>query len=194
MIDRIPTVTTARLVLRAPRMDDFDAFAAFRASERTRHVGGPNSRAEAFAMFCALLGHWPLRGYGRWLVADRVTDEPLGIVGPYYPEGWPEPEIAWSVFDAGEGRGIAHEAALAARDWAARELGWQTPASLVARDNHRSAALARRLGAVEDGLHIHPVYGDLVIWRHPAPVGAAMTVPAGTKLQNDGIGTVGERA
>ena len=35
------------------------------------------------------------------------TDAPLGVVGLMFPEGWPEPEIAWSLFDAAEGRGIA---------------------------------------------------------------------------------------
>lgn len=165
----IPTVETARLRLRAPRLSDLDLYAAFRASQRTRVLGGPFSRDEAFHQLSALIGHWSLRGFGRWMVADRETDLPMGVVGPYHPEGWPEPEIAWSVFDEAEGKGIAHEAALAARDYAYRVLGWPPAASLIATDNTRSAALARRMGAKVEGQYPHATYGLLDIWRHPGP-------------------------
>ncbi len=165
----IPTLTTGRLTLRAPRMADFETYAAFRGSERARFVGGPDPRPVAFTQFSALVGHWAMRGYGRWMVADRTTDEPLGIVGPFFPEGWPEPEIGWTLFGGAEGRGIAQEAALAARDYAYGTLGWTTVVSLVAPDNTRSAALAERMGCRPDGEYPHPLFGPLVIWRHPGP-------------------------
>jgi RimJ/RimL family protein N-acetyltransferase len=169
----IPTIETARLRLRAPRATDFDAYAAFRGSERARILGGPYSRSEAFEQMAALVGHWHLRGFGRWMVADLGTDTPLGVVGLFHPEDWPEPEIAWSVFDAAEGRGIAHEAAVAARTYAFDTLGWSTAVSLVAPANGRSAALARRLGAWRDGHFLHPRHGVLDIWRHAASAEAA---------------------
>ncbi|MEL6840831.1 MAG: GNAT family N-acetyltransferase [Pseudomonadota bacterium] len=165
----IPTLQTDRLTLRAPRWEDFDAYAAFCASPRTIHLGGPFGRNDAFQKLCAILGHWHLRGYGRWMVADRKTDEPLGILGLYYPEGWPERELAWSLFDTAEGRGIAYEAAIAARDYAYDKLGWTTLISAIERKNTRSVALARRLGCTEGALFQHAIYGDLRLWRHPAP-------------------------
>jgi ribosomal-protein-alanine N-acetyltransferase len=169
----IPTVETARLRLRAPEPRDFEAYAACRASERTRVLGGPNARSEAFHMFCGLVGHWHLRGYGRWLVADKATDAALGVVGLYFPEDWPEPEIGWSVFDAAEGKGLACEAAEASRAYAYEVLGWTTVASLIVPSNTRSAALARRMGAEIDGQHQHPFYGPLDIWRHRGPGASA---------------------
>lgn len=165
----IPTLETARLRLRAPGMADFEAYAAFRGSERARPLGGPFGRTEAFDQLAELVGHWALRGFGRWMVADRASDAALGVVGLYFPEGWPEPEVAWSVFAAAEGRGIAFEAALAARDHAYRSLGWRTAISLIRPDNTRSAALARRLGARIEGGHTHPTLGRSDIWRHPGP-------------------------
>lgn len=168
----IPTLETGRLRLRAPRASDLDAYAAFRASERARVLGGPYTRTQAFEQLGELIGHWHLRGFGRWMVADRATDEPLGVVGLFFPEDWPEPEIAWSVFDEAEGKGVAYEAALAARDYAYSTLGWTTVVSLVAPDNARSAALARRLGAKVEGQHQHPHFGALDIWRHPARAAA----------------------
>jgi len=168
----IPTLRTARLTLRAPVWADFETYADYSASDRAAHVGGPYTRGQAYQQFCAIIGHWHFRGFGLWLVADRETDTPLGVVGPYYPEDWPEKEIAWTVFGAAEGRGIAFEAALAAREYAYTVLGWTAAISCVPPENRRSAALARRLGAVRDGVFAHP-YGPLDIWRHPAPQEAA---------------------
>jgi RimJ/RimL family protein N-acetyltransferase len=169
----IPTVETQHLRLRAPLASDFAAYAEFRASERTRILGGPNDRAEAFHMLCGLVGHWHIRGYGRWMVADRDTDAPLGIVGIYFPEDWPEPEIGWSVFDHAEGRGIAHEAAVVAREYAYQVLGWSRIVSLIVPDNVRSAALARRMGCVVEGQFAHPFHGSMDVWRHIPPGEAA---------------------
>lgn len=169
----IPTLQTDRLTMRAPRWDDFEAYAAFRGSDRTKIIGGPYSRGRAFEQLCAILGHWHLRGFGRWMVADKATDAPLGIVGLYHPEDWPEPELAWSLFDVAEGRGIAYEAALAARTYAYDTLGWQTAISLIDPTNGRSVALARRLGCQDGETYAHPEIGTMHIWRHPAPQVAA---------------------
>lgn len=165
----IPTIETERLTLRSPRWSDFDAYADFRGSERAVFLGGPFTRAQAFEQLAEIIGHWTLRGYGRWMVADRETDQPLGIVGLYYPEDWPEPEIAWSVFEAGEGRGIAYEAAQVARDYAYTTMGWTTAISLIDPDNVRSVALGRRMGCVPDGTYDHPTHGVMHVWRHPRP-------------------------
>ena len=165
----IPMLETRRLRLRAPLASDFEPFVAFRMSERASAVGGPFTRSEAYGQFGELFGHWVLHGFGRWIVADRVSDEPLGVVGLWFPEDWPEPEIAWSVFEGGEGKGIAFEASFAAREFAYSALGWTTAISLIVEDNLRSFALARRLGAEFEAPFQHPVLGSMQIWRHPGP-------------------------
>jgi ribosomal-protein-alanine N-acetyltransferase len=170
---RIPTLETERLRLRAPKASDFEAYADFRTGPRALYAGGPFSRAEAFEQLAALVGHWLLRGYGRWMVAQKDSDRPLGVVGLYYPDDWLEPEIAWSVFDEAEGQGIAQEAALAARGYAYETLGWTTAVSLIDPRNTRSAALAERLGATREGVFHHSSLGAMDVWRHPAPARAA---------------------
>ena len=168
----LPTLETERLVLRAPRAEDFDAYAAFLGSEASRHIGGPKPRWEAWRSFATLWGHAALRGFGRWIVTERGSDRAVGCVGLYRPQEWPEPEIAWMVWGAAEGRGIAHEAALAARRHAYATLGWRTVISAIADANTRSVALARRLGCARDGAFEHPGHGPLPIWRHPGPEAA----------------------
>ena len=163
---RIPTLETERLVLRAPQASDLDAYAKFCASPRSVGVGGPYDRDQAFTRLSALLGHWYLRGYGRWMVTDLATRAPMGVVGLMYPESWPAPEIAWSLFDAAEGKGIAFEAAMAARDFAYRVLRWDIVISCVVDGNDRSNALAQRMGCTEDRVFQHPQFGPLVVWRH----------------------------
>ncbi|PRY23695.1 ribosomal-protein-alanine N-acetyltransferase [Aliiruegeria haliotis] len=165
----IPTLQTDRFTLRAPCLSDFEAYAAFGSSERSAPVGGPFDRTTAFRNLCALGGQWQLRGYGRWIVAGKETDAPLGIVGIYHPDDWPEPEIGWTLFEEAEGRSVAFEAAQATRAFAYETLGWTTLVSHVAPDNTRSAALARRMGAEKEGVFQHPSYGQFDIWRHLSP-------------------------
>ena len=45
----IPTLTTARLTLRAPKLEDFEHWAAFFASERSAHERGPLARRQAWS-------------------------------------------------------------------------------------------------------------------------------------------------
>ena len=164
----IPEIETDRLRLRLPKASDLDAHIAFRASPRSKGVGGPYDAPSSYHHLEGIIGQWQLRGYGRWMVADKETDAPLGVVGPMYPIEWPEPEIAWSVFAEAEGRGIAHEAALAARAYVYDTLSWETVISCTTEDNTRSIALAKRMGAVADTPFDHPEYGRLLVWRHPS--------------------------
>ena len=166
----IPVIETERLRLRGPKTTDFEAMAGFLASPRSTHVGGPVSRAQAWRSFGHLTGHWLHRGYSMFVLADKTTDDAIGMAGPWFPEGWPEPEIGWSIWaPEAEGKGLAHEAALASRRFAYDSLGWKTAISLIAENNHRSQALAHRMGCTRDGSFVHETFGASQIWRHPAP-------------------------
>ena len=165
----IPTFEEGCLRYRAPRREDFDTYAAFRMSDRAKGVGGPYNLSDSFDSFLELTGHWQMRGYGRWMIADLETDAPLGVVGPFFPIDWPEPEIAWSLFAGAEGRGLAFEAAQFCRRYAYDVLGWSTAISCTMPDNTRSIALAKRMGATQEADFQHPEIGPLNVWRHPGP-------------------------
>lgn len=163
----IPILETERLILRAPALADVEPYAAFYATDRAVHIGGPMSVEQVWRSMAMERGHWGLRGYGRWAVEERETGLFCGLVGLWFPAGWPEPEIGWDLVGAAEGRGIAREAALASRAYAYETLGWSTAISLVAEANARSHALAERVGCVRDGGFDHERYGAMTIWRHP---------------------------
>lgn len=165
----IPTLETERLVLRAPAEGDFAAEAEFYASDASKFVGGPKRPDETWRTLAMLLGHWHMRGYGFWAIDEKETGAYVGRAGLWFPEGWPEPEIGWTLMNHATGKGYATEAALAARAYAYDVLGWATAISLIDPANAGSIAVAERLGAEFDYSYEHPEYGTMHIWRHPAP-------------------------
>lgn len=165
----IPTLTTERLTLRGPEPRDAEAFIAYFATERSQFTGGPMSRREAWRSFAVEIGHWQLLGFGMWTITEKGADTALGVVGLWYPEGWPEKELGWMLWPEAEGRGIAQEAALRARAHAFDTLGWTTAVSYIAPGNTRSIALAERLDAIHDDTAKYPGDTPCHVYRHPAP-------------------------
>ncbi|MEM6489874.1 MAG: GNAT family N-acetyltransferase [Pseudomonadota bacterium] len=174
----IPVLQTERLTLRAPAERDFQAWVDFYARGDTRYVGGPIHRNVVWRTLAAYLGHWAMRGYGMWAVEERATGTFCGNVGLWFPEGWPEAEIGWTLLDRAVGRGIAFEAAAAAREHAYGALGWDTVISLIDPANARSIRLAERLGATLDGHVTHAQYGRMAVYRHPGPTAAGARADA----------------
>lgn len=166
MTDPIPVLDTQRLTLRAPRKSDLPTLTAFFETERSHNVSGPATASEVFSKLTSMIGHWAIRGHGLWAIDSRENGDYLGWVGVIYPPEWDEPELAWTVFAHGEGKGYAFEAARAARAYAAQEMKLDGLISYIRPENTRSAALAERLGAkIETTCNWRgkPVN----IWRHP---------------------------
>ena len=163
----IPSLQTDRLILRAPREADFAAMLGFNASPRAGFLGGGAPRRQIWRGLLANIGHWALRGYGFYSVDTKAGDF-IGRIGVIYHDEWPEPELAWSVYDGFEGHGYAAEAALAARaDYHAR-VSPNPLISMIDVQNTRSEALALRLGAVLDRTEAD-ADGDYHVYRHAGP-------------------------
>lgn len=165
----IPRLETERLLLREYRQSDFDDFAAFYETDRSRFIGGPLNREMAWRGLATHLGHWALRGYGFWAVEEKATGRFCGHVGLWFPEGWAGPEVGWVMMGHAEGRGIALEAALASRRHAYEVLGWTTAISAIDPGNTRSIRLAQRMGCWHEGDFTHVRLGPMQVWRHPPP-------------------------
>ena len=173
----IPRLETARLILRAPDVGDFDAYAGFLAHQRSTGTDDPLTRHTAWLGFAADLGHWHLRGYGFWVIEEKMSGDTAGMVGFFHPDGWPEPELGWTLFNGFEGHGLAIEAATRARDFAHDDLGWETLISVISPDNTRSLALAKKLGATFEREWTSPTGEFAHIYRHP---------PASRTITRDG--------
>ncbi len=166
----LTVLETSRLILRKPNVSDVDAAVAFFTSDRSAGVGGPLTEGKAWRALATEIGHWDMRGYGMWTVTRKGDDRALAMIGPWFPNDWPETEIGWMVWDpAVEGTGIATEAARAAIDHAYARLGWQTAVSYVGVGNTRSARLAEKLGAVLDPAAAMPEGKSCWVYRHPKP-------------------------
>lgn len=163
----IPTLTTERLVLRAPVLDDFADYAKFLASPRSRYMGGPFDTRGAWLTFCHDIACWDLFGHGALMIDLRETGECVGQVGINHGPLFPEKELGWLVYGAHEGHGYALEAARAIRDWAFAGLKLPTLVSYVDQDNARSRTLAEKLGARLDPDAPRQDKEDLV-YRHVA--------------------------
>ncbi|MGH1354680.1 MAG: GNAT family N-acetyltransferase [Thalassovita sp.] len=165
----IPTLETDRLILRAPREEDVRAELDFYASDASRFVGGPMRPDQVWRQQATIMGHWLFRGYGYWAAVAKDTGAYLGRIGLWFPEGWPEREIGWTLLPAAQGNGYATEGGAALRQYAYETLGWDTAISLIAPENAASQAVARRLGARFETHLDHPRFGTVEIWRHIAP-------------------------
>lgn len=181
----IPTIETERLRLRAFREADLDALAAFFADEEaSRFVGGVQPRDNAWRLLAMHLGHWRLRGYGQFCVADKASDAYLGWCGVWCPEGWREPELGYAFVRAAQGRGLATEAARAVREFAYRTLGLTTLVSYIDPENRPSQRLAERLGARREEGRFDLRGSPVETWRHPSPAELATSSHDTNRLNN----------
>jgi len=164
-----PTLKTDRLILRLPVADDFAPYADFMASQRSADTDPRAIRFDAWLSFAAELGHWQLHGYGMFAVQEKSSGKTAGMVGFFDPEGWPEPELGWTLFGGFDGQGYAQEAAICTRDWAYASLGWASVISIIPVGNAASVKLAKRLGAKFESDWTYPSGDNAQIYRHPRP-------------------------
>lgn len=163
----IPEFETERLILRVPRMQDGDLFAAFLKSERAGFVGGPiDDYRAATRAFGHMVGLWIMRGFSAhvWTLKDGTV---IGHGGPWYPATWPEPEFGWVLYDkAFEGKGYVTEAMVRLKHWAWNDLGFKTCVAFIDPGNDASEAVAKRLGGALDMDTANPFDADpLNVWR-----------------------------
>jgi ribosomal-protein-alanine N-acetyltransferase len=148
-VDEDFLLETERLRLRAYRREDAEALAPmFADAEHMRYYPSTHSRQETDVWVERNLDRYRDDGFGLWIVEDRSTGEIVGTVGPTIQvvEGVREVEIGWHVRPGWKGRGVAPEAASAARDWAFANLDVDHVISLVRPENAPSARVAEKIG------------------------------------------------
>jgi RimJ/RimL family protein N-acetyltransferase len=143
-------IETERLILRPIDPErDFEPWAGAMADANTvRYLGvKPMNRAEAWRSMALVIGHWTIRGYGFFSVEHKGTGAWVGRVGPWFPHGWPAPEVGWTIAPGHLGQGYATEAARAAVAYAFGTLGWPQVIHVIMEGNAPSIAVASKIGS-----------------------------------------------
>lgn len=175
-----PTLETERLILRPFREADLDAYTAVLQAEPVRasmHFPADVGRAQAWSSMAYFLGQWELRGTGNWALEEKATGAFVGRAGLHRPElaDWPGIEVGWMLHPDRWGRGYATEAGARSIAYAFEQLGAAELFSVILPENHRSMAVARRLGfhLHEERVLSHFPSAPHGIWRLERPRQAA---------------------
>ncbi len=161
---------TERLILREVDIErDLDAWVDMMSDEDTvRFIGGQTmGRAASWRQMAMLIGHQAVRGYSFWSTIEKSSGDFIGRVGLWSPEGWPEPEIGWTIHRNYTRRGYAKEAGAACIDYAFETLEWQRTIHVIGEENIASIKTAEALGSKRlykiDKL---PPFGDVQCWAY----------------------------
>ena len=140
---------TARLRLREVTWNDLDALAAMVADEdQMRFYRRVRTREEAAAWIERTRAIYSEHGFGFWAVELRRRPSFIGYCGvrPLALEGVAETEIGWRIDKAFWNRGLATEAAIAARDVAFGRFALTRLVAMIHPDNLASLRVAEKIG------------------------------------------------
>lgn len=153
----VPTLTTARLILRGHTPDDLTASAAMWGDEAVvRYISGHTSTSEeTWGRLLRYGGHWAHLGFGFWAVCETATGKFVGEAGfanfkrDLKPSFAGRPEMGWALCSSAQGKGYATEVVTAALGWGAHHFGAVETVCMIAPDNAASLRVAQKCGFEE---------------------------------------------
>lgn len=149
------TLTTERLILRVPEARDHAAYAAFFADGEALHFyGGPLRPDQAWGRLAEDIGHFALKGFGRFVV--EKDGETVGGCGILDVAGWNGHELTWWLLPAVRGQGIAQEASRGVLSWAGETLGWSQVETHFRDENTPARRLTESLGGTRQRRETFP--------------------------------------
>lgn len=168
----IPVIETKRLRLRGFKDSDLDDFSEMNFDpEFAKYfgTGKPLSRWDSWNVLTMLAGHWMIRGFGFWIVEEKITGDFVGRVGVWHPDGWPGTEIGWGISKKHWGKGYATEAAEAAKNWAFGNLDIEELISVIHPENEPSKKVAVRIGeAYKETINVNGKLSDIYSIYRPS--------------------------
>lgn len=151
-------ITTDRLRLREMTHGDLDFVAGIVGDPETmRFYPQVYDRDEARGWIDRQLVRYERDGHGLWLVDDRASGEPRGMIGLMMQnvDGEALAEVGYLVHRRYWRQGIASEAAAATRNHAFEVRGYPRIISLIRPVNEPSQAVARSIGETPWKTTIH---------------------------------------
>jgi RimJ/RimL family protein N-acetyltransferase len=170
-------LVTARLRLRRWQPEDEQSLSEINSDpEVTKYLNRPVDAAATKVFFALVRDHWEQHGFGFWALEPLDRGGLIGFAGVSHPTFIPElagrPELGWRLARVAWGKGLAFEAATAAREHAFAELALPQLISIINPDNVRSRRLARRLGMDPAEFVRNPVTRrEVEVWRVDRPAG-----------------------
>lgn len=171
----VDELRTERLLLRRWKPSDEAQMARInRDPEVGRFLNRPVDDDAIAAFYGVIVGHWQTHGYGPWAlesVEPGLQGRFLGFAGlahvpPFLAAAGPAPELGWRLDPAVWGRGLATEAAIAARDDTFGRLALPEIISIIHPDNERSQRVAMKLGMHRERQIDNPVIDRRVdVWQ-----------------------------
>lgn len=147
-------IETPRLILRAFRDDDREAFADMNADPRVGDwLGGVRTRAESDQTVDRINARIAELGYDFWAAARRSDDRLVGMIGVrFHEQSPPGPciEMGWRLSPEVQGQGLATEGAAAALAWGFANIDTPEIIAFTAYNNLRSQAVMTRIGMNPD--------------------------------------------
>ncbi|WP_430387979.1 GNAT family N-acetyltransferase [Dyella sp. 20L07] len=150
----VPVLETARLRLRAHRIDDHAARKVIWSDpEVTRYIGGrPLSGEDVWRRLLQFIGLWNVLGYGYWAVEEKETGRYIGDIGFADFRRDMEPslegmlEFGWVLAPSAHGKGYASEAVAAATAWGEQHFGALRAVCIISPENLPSIRVAEKAG------------------------------------------------
>lgn len=154
----IPTLTTARLLLRPFTLQDVDALHGILSTEgilRYFPRTAPPPREQVERIVAHQLTHWEDHGCGWWAVELRDTPGLIGWCGLQYLPEFDAVEVAYLLGQPFWGKGLATEASRAAVRFGFAELGLERIVAIAHVDNQASQRVILKLGMTQvEALHL----------------------------------------
>lgn len=151
----ITALRTPRLILRRWQPSDEPAMADInRAPEVGRYLNRPVDEAAIAGFYGQMVAHWEQHGFGPWSLESTEAETAgrfIGFAGlahvpPFLSAAGSSPELGWRLAPWAWGRGLATEAARAARDDAFERLELPEVISIIHPLNAQSQRVAEKLG------------------------------------------------
>ena len=167
-----PIVETERLRLRGRNLDDFTFINRMWSDPGvTKYIGGkPRPEEENWTKFLRMIGHWPMMGFGYWLVEEKDSGNLVGEVGfgefkrDMKPLIKGEPELGYAFAASAHGKGYASEAAVAAVKWGDEFFGTLRMSCIVDPGNSASVRVAEKCGFEKTAQGLY--HGEEIVVLH----------------------------
>jgi RimJ/RimL family protein N-acetyltransferase len=150
-------LTTERLVLRPPTLDDLPVWHAIYLDAEEVWYGAPRSALdENREKLTRQIAHFEQHGFGMCAVDLAATGETIGAAGLQHLEGGPEIEVGYRFLKAHWGQGYATESAQASLAFGFDELDLERIVAVALETNVASRRVLEKCGLHEIGLtHVY---------------------------------------